>query len=95
MSKISRIYNAAVGATMDRVLITKGAKGKIDKDDLQMYEILKKTTGASTHNPVQVLKNWNKAYKSNYLRQLRIEAINNQFKTKSNLIKDIFIRQKH
>jgi len=93
MLRIEKIYTAAVGATADRRVVSKGAKGKLPKEEIRFYNMLKASTGASTHNPVKVVKNWRRAYIANMERVKMIEQLNAPFKHQSavrKIITEIF-----
>lgn len=87
--RIERMINAAIGATKDRCYITRGAKQKLEGIDLQYYKDLQKSTGASVHNPIKVIKNWYKAYNKNLEKLKIIEDLNRPFK-KPTIINEIF-----
>ncbi len=83
MSKIGRIYNAAISAAYDRRFVSKNPNKLKTPIDLKFHEALVRTTGPSTHNPIQATKSFFKAYKLNSLRLLREEVINAQFRNPS------------
>lgn len=83
MTKIGRIYNATMSALYDRRFVSKNPKKFNNPVDLKFQESLVRTTGPSTHNPVQSVKSFFKAYKLNSMRLLREEVINSQFRSPS------------
>lgn len=86
---IRTYYNAALGATYDRIDVTRMSKKKnlapVDKSYLNK---LQTTSGPSVHNPIKVIRNWVKAYQQNIARQKEIEAIKAPFQ-KMSFIKKI------
>lgn len=85
--KINRIFTAAIGATQDRHLITRAAKGTTDPLELQFAKTLEKVSGPSVHAPKAVVKSWYKAYVDNVKRLKRVEIINRPFERKSAISK--------
>ena len=85
--KINRIFTAAIGATQDRRLITRAAKGTTDPLELQFAKTLEKVSGPSVHAPKAVVKSWYKAYVDNVKRLKRVEIINRPFERKSAISK--------
>ena len=50
MSRIGRIYSAALSATYDRYFITKASKKqKLDSVETNLRNYVERTSGASTH----------------------------------------------
>ena len=81
--KIMKVMNALIGATYDRRFISRNAKNlSMDNIDKRYYDSLVKKTGPSTHQPVQIVKSWYKAYQSNIKKLDMIEQINDSFTTK-------------
>lgn len=91
--KIIKIMNAAIGATQERRFISHNAKKLLGMDniDRRYYDSLVKTTGPSTHKPVQIAKSWYKAYQSNMQKLDMIERINAPFRSKG-FVSKIFNR---
>lgn len=88
MSKIGRIYSAALSATHDRYFITKASKKqKLDSIETNLRIYVERTSGASTHNPIEAMKRWGKAYKVGIRRIKKNEQLENQFKTPSIMTK--------
>lgn len=87
MTKIGRIYNATMSALYDRKFVSKNPKKLNSPIDLKFHDSLVRTTGPATHNPVQSVKRFFKAYKLNSMRLLREEVINSQFKNPSTISK--------
>lgn len=77
--KIFRVVSAAKCAVQDRYYITRGAKGKYPLDSERYYKALVKISGPSTHNLVQVAKNFYTAYQNNSERIKNAEQILNMF----------------
>lgn len=73
--KILRNISAARCALSDRVMITRGAKGKYPFDNENYYHTLVKISGPSTHNPVKIAKNFHAAYQHNLERIKYIEKM--------------------
>lgn len=84
---VNRMFTAAIGATQDRRLITRVAKGTADPIDLHFAKTLEKVSGPSVHAPKAVVKSWYKAYVDNIKRLKRIEIINRPFEKKSAISK--------
>ena len=76
--KIFRVISAARCALADMYCITRGAKGKYPQGE-NYYNILVRESGQSTHNPVEVAKNFRAAYIHNYKRIKRTEQMMHQF----------------
>ena len=87
MTKIGRIYNATMSALYDRKFVSKNPKKLNNPIDLKFHDSLVRTTGPSTHNPVQSVKSFFKAYKLTSMRLLREEVINSQFRNPSTISK--------
>lgn len=83
MLRIEKVYVALVGAAADRRVVTKGAKGKLNKEDELFYKNLCKETGNSTRNPVKVVKSFRRAYNINMERMNTIEQLNAPFRKPS------------
>lgn len=66
--KITQIISAAQCAVQDRIIITRGAKGKYPYGDKRFYQTLVQISGPSTHNPKKIAKNLYAAYKHNFER---------------------------
>lgn len=81
--KVTQIISAANCAVKDRIIITRGAKGKYPYDDKQFYETLVQISGPSTHNPKKIAKNFYTAYKHNLARIQYADQILNMFKKPS------------
>ena len=81
--KVTQMISAANCAVKDRIIITRGAKGKYPYDDKQFYEILVQISGPSTHNPRKVAKSFYTAYKHNLARIQYADRILNMFKKPS------------
>ena len=84
---INKIFTAAIGATQDRRLITRVAKGTADPLELQFAKTLEKVSGPSVHAPKAIVKSWYKAYVDNVKRLKRVEIINRPFERKSAISK--------
>lgn len=83
--RIGRMINAAITATRDRRYITRASKKDLTGVDLKFYTSLKEHTGESVHNPIQVIKNWKRAYNKNLQTINLIESLNAPFKKTSKL----------
>ncbi len=84
MSKIGRIYNAALSATSDRRFITKvSKKKKLSSIEQNLKVYVENTSGPSTNNVVDAAKRWGKAYKTGIKRLQTIEALESQFREPS------------
>lgn len=91
--RIQRTIAAARCAVADRILITKGAKGKVDPEQLNYYKLLEAVSGPSVHHPAAVVKSWYKAYLHNVERIKNAEAIMNMGKPEPlfiRIIKELF-----
>ncbi len=73
--KIYRTISAARCAIADRMLITRGAKGKLPQEYINYYKILESISGPSTHRPKEIVRNWYTAYKHNVERIDNAERI--------------------
>jgi len=73
--KIYRTISAARCAVADRIIVTRGSKGKLAKEDINYYKILEGISGPSTHNPKKIVRNWYTAYKHNVDRIDNAERI--------------------
>ncbi len=89
MSKVNRVINAAIGATMDRRFISKAAKGKIPADEINYSKILVDISGPSANNFKDSCARWHKAYLSNLSRIKLIEEVNAPFKQDNSAIRFI------
>lgn len=89
--RINKMINAAITATRDRRYITRASKKELTGLDLKFYTSLKEHTGESVHNPIQVIKNWKRAYNKNLQTINLVEDLNKPFK-KPSIIKQIFHR---
>lgn len=79
--KITKIMNAAISATKDRQVVTRGAKGKYtDAFDNIYYRNLEKESGPSTHNIKSIIRFWYKAYQANMDRLNLVDSLNAPFK---------------
>ena len=88
MSRVGRIYSAALSATYDRYFITKASKKqKLDSVETNLRNYVERTSGASTHDPIEAMKRWRKAYKVGISRIKKNEQIEKQFKTPSMMSK--------
>ena len=86
---IKTYYNAAIGATYDRIDVTKLSKRKnLAPADKNYLTHLQASSGPSVRNPIKVIQNWFKAYYQNISRQKEIEGIKAPFK-KISFIKKI------
>lgn len=85
--RIGRMINAAIGATKDRYYVTRGARKNLTGIDLRYYKSLKQETGASVHNPIKVIKNWQKAYHKNIAQLKILENLNKPFEHPSTISK--------
>lgn len=81
--KIFRTISAARCAVADRIIITRGAKGKYPYGDERYYNHLVQVSGPSTHNPVKIAKNFRLAYQHNLERIKNTEQILNMFEPPS------------
>ncbi len=85
--KILRTISAARCAISDRIMITRGAKGKYPLDDENYYKTLVNISGPSTHNPKKIAKSFYAAYQHNMERITYIENMMNMLKEPSMLSK--------
>lgn len=81
MSRIGRIYSAALSATYDRYFITKASKKqKLDSVETNLRNYVERTSGASTHDPIEAMKRWRKAYKVGISRIKKMNRLKNNSK---------------
>lgn len=89
--KILRTISAVRCAVSDRIMITRGAKGKYPLDNENYYNKLVNISGPSTNNPKKIAKSFYAAYQHNLERIKYTEQILNMFK-KPPLMTRIFHR---
>jgi hypothetical protein len=78
-----RMYNAAIRATRDRIIISQGARSRLSGADLEYYNILKSQSGPSVHKPKRIIKSWFKAYNHQMQQAKWINQIEKPFKRKN------------
>lgn len=78
MIKIYPRINAAIGATMDRIDVRKLSGRTLVREDDMFYKNLVNESGASSNNPLKMLKNWKKAYSANLRKNIMICNLNEQ-----------------
>lgn len=95
MSKITRIYNAAERATLNRYFVNRYAHGHVKKDkvtqniDSQLYKVLVEESGPSTSNPIKMLKSWKRAFDQSLAVIKTEDSLNSLFREPSMLSKII------
>lgn len=94
MSKINRIINAAIGATLDRKMIYKAAKGTLNSENIQYSKLLEDISGPKADTFMESVQRWKKAYNSNIERIKLIEELNAPFK-KTSLVQNIINKLKN
>lgn len=88
--KIGHIVSAAICASKERKFVAQHAKKHLpEKMEQDYYDKLVEISGESTHNPVQIVKNWHKAYQANMERLKLVDSLNKPFKSSDTIVSAI------